>query len=218
MGFWSRGSAQQEKIDFDAAAHSLFAQLNLNPEDIDNRSNYNPLDAVWKHPTTGAKIFIGNSQAAQRMDILNAYKIRRIVNCTDNMPNYNEGQPTLKYLRFDISNWPRYVDSSDASLRKFTSPLFSFVTEAMEKGENVMVHCLAGAHRAGTTGVACLMHFANLPMVDAVRAAKKCRPVVDPIGMLPEFLRRLQRLQNALGTPAARAAAAASSNAVGMQR
>jgi hypothetical protein len=51
MGFWSRGPREQETVDFDAAAHQLFAQLNLNPEDIDKRSNYNPLDAVrTSHP------------------------------------------------------------------------------------------------------------------------------------------------------------------------
>jgi hypothetical protein len=34
------------------------------------------------------------------------------------------------------------------------------------------VHCLAGAHRAGTTGVACLIHFAKLDVPMAIMVAK----------------------------------------------
>jgi protein tyrosine/serine phosphatase len=106
-------------------------------------------------------IFIGNAQAAQSVDILKANGIKRIVNCTDNMPIFLEGREGLKHLRFDVSSWSRYVDHTDQSIRNFTSPLFSFITEGLENGEGVMVHCLAGAHRAGTTGCVCLMHFAK---------------------------------------------------------
>ena len=162
MVFWGKSKkAASEDIDFDQAAHELFARLGLSGNDIDRRSNYNPLDPIWKHPRTGAMIYIGNSQAAQSADMLRGHNISRVVNCTDNMPNFLEGRDVVKYLRFDVSNWGRYVDHTDKSVRKFTSPLFSFVTEGLENGECVMVHCLAGAHRAGTTGCACLMHFAK---------------------------------------------------------
>ncbi len=77
--------------------------------------------------------------------------------------------------------------------------MFEFIEDAISNGQNVMVHCLAGAHRAGTTGVACLIHFAKLPVMDAITIAKKCRPIIDPIGHLPEFLVRLQRAEEAKG-------------------
>jgi protein-tyrosine phosphatase len=70
--------------------------------------------------------------------------------------------------------------------------MFDFIEEAISRGESVLVHCLAGAHRAGTTGVACLIHFAQLPVMDAISIAKRCRPIIDPIGQLPQFLIRLQ--------------------------
>lgn len=80
----------------------------------------------------------------------------------------------------------------------FTRPLFEFIDSAISRGENVLVHCLAGAHRAGTTGVACLIHYAKLPANEAIIIAKRCRPIIDPIGQLPEFLFRLQRAEEAL--------------------
>jgi protein-tyrosine phosphatase len=39
----------------------------------------------------------------------------------------------------------------------FFHEVHSFIDEALESGKNVMVHCLAGAHRAGTTGVSYMM-------------------------------------------------------------
>jgi protein-tyrosine phosphatase len=74
--------------------------------------------------------------------------------------------------------------------------MFQFVEEAISKGDSVLVHCLAGAHRAGTTGVSCLIHFADLQVDEAIRAAKKCRPIIDPIGQLPEFLKRLRAAED----------------------
>ena len=74
--------------------------------------------------------------------------------------------------------------------------MFLFIEEAISNGESVLVHCLAGAHRAGTTGVSCLIHFADLQVDEASRIAKRCRPIIDPIGQLPEFLKRLRAAED----------------------
>jgi protein-tyrosine phosphatase len=74
--------------------------------------------------------------------------------------------------------------------------MFEFINEAISSGQNVLLHCLAGAHRAGTTGVACIIHFAGLNVEESVGIAKRCRPIIDPIGQLPEFLYRLKRSED----------------------
>ena len=53
----------------------------------------------------------------------------------------------------------------------------------------VLVHCLAGAHRAGTTGCLLLMHKGGLGASDAIMAAKRLRPIINPIGSLPGVLK-----------------------------
>jgi len=56
-----------KKADFGEEALKLFKELNLDPTgDARNtaRRNYNNLDPVWKHPKTGAKVFVGNRVAA----------------------------------------------------------------------------------------------------------------------------------------------------------
>ena len=51
-----------------------------------------------------------------------------------------------------------------------------------------MVHCLAGAHRAGTTAVSYMMKAGGLGYEDARKVARKCRPVIDPCGQLEKLL------------------------------
>ena len=85
------------------------------------------------------------------------------------------------------------MDDSDESVLAFSEPMFQFIEKAISTGKgSVLVHCLAGAHRAGTTGCACLMHFAALNHKEAIATAKRLRPIIDPIGQLPQFLQRLE--------------------------
>ena len=122
---------------------------------------------------------------------------------TPNAPSTitNLQNTNFKYLRFPISFWSRFVDQrttdNHTSLLNFLMPLFKFVDEALANGENVLVHCLAGAHRAGTTGVLCLMRYSGENDVAvAIKTAKKLRPIIDPIGMLPELLKRYSLARN----------------------
>jgi protein-tyrosine phosphatase len=56
-----------------------------------------------------------------------------------------------------------------------------------------MVHCLAGAHRAGTTGVSYMMRAGNLKYIEARKIAKQRRSVVDPFANLEQLLIRLEK-------------------------
>ena len=55
-----------------------------------------------------------------------------------------------------------------------------------------MVHCLAGAHRAGTTGVSYLMKAGRMKYMQARQIAKSRRPAVDPFANLEELLYKLE--------------------------
>ncbi len=66
--------------------------------------------------------------------------------------------------------------------------LFDVVEGELREGRSVLIHCLAGAHRAGTAGVACLMYFLRVDRFAAVPLAKSLRPAIDPIGSFPDLL------------------------------
>ena len=114
-----------------------------------------------------------------------------------------EGTPNLVYYRFPVSHWhhspefggrarPTSLEQKAKSAIKYFSPLFQWIEEATAKGQSVLIHCLAGAHRAGTTGVAWIMHKTNLGVHDAIAAAKQCRPIVNPFAHLLELLEILE--------------------------
>lgn len=187
--------AARRTADFDEEARKLWARLNLDPEkDTRGEGVHQSLDALWRHPKTGGTFYVGNEVAARTMSLLNSYNITHVVNCTDSIPNYHEKSPgaPFTYLRFDItSHYQRARTEKEATT--FVKPMLEFVSDALSKGKNVMVHCLAGAHRAGTTGIICLMHFAKLGAKDATFTAKQLRPIIDPICDFPLLLARLEK-------------------------
>ena len=54
----------------------------------------------------------------------------------------------------------------------YFEPAHSFLDKALGEGKNVMVHCIAGAQRAGTTGVSYMMKEGRMRFSEAVRVAK----------------------------------------------
>jgi len=186
----SRNSGKPQP-NYDDEARKLWARLNLDSSQSSGK-RWNPLDAIWCHPETGAKIYVGNEKAAKNSRLLQEHNITHIVNCTDSIPNYHENQTSspCTYMRFDICLHHSLRNHKEAVL--FAQPMLDFISSALLGGNNVMVHCLAGAHRAGTTGIICLMHFAKFSKDDAIAAAKQCRPIIEPIGDFPSLLARLE--------------------------
>jgi hypothetical protein len=171
----------------------LWKLLNLDPSSVTG-DPYSSLDPLWRNPKSGGTFFVGNQMAASNLAMLREHGITHVVNCTDNMPNYHEdvAKANITYFRFDITSHYRRVQTEEQAVM-FVQPMLNFVERALAKGANVMVHCLAGAHRAGTTGVLCLMHFAHLPVCEAIPIAKRCRPIIDPIGGFPQLLALVER-------------------------
>lgn len=64
----------------------------------------------------------------------------------------------------------------------FFAEAHNFIDDAVNNGGSVLIHCIAGAHRAGTCGVSYMMKAGKLDYEQALRLAKKIRPVIDPMG------------------------------------
>jgi Dual specificity phosphatase, catalytic domain len=262
-------AASSHRLDddaFDDAARALFAQLDKE-EKVDEKkgktaawgNRYRPLNAVWKNPKEGGgTVFVGNLQAAGSREILAEHTITNVVNCQgENTTNYFEKDAEFRYFRFPVSMWMMYSGSSPEELFRFLRPFFDFVDAATERSENVLIHCLAGAHRAGkgvlsffflalavlacvsigvllsllmltalpsvfvhlsSCSVCALLHLcpANGPLLtgtsgtlylmyaggygykDALKIAKRRRPVIDPISHLGTLLARFETAREQL--------------------
>jgi predicted protein tyrosine phosphatase len=186
-----------DRADYDEEGRKLIASFGLTPA----AGRYNDLDPIWRDERTGGVIYVGNERAARGPAArLREKGITHVVNCTDDMNNFCEaraggdGAEPLTYLRWNVAYW------QDAGVRRserpataaqivaFVRTLLDFVDAALADGGGVLVHCLAGAHRAGTTGCLLLMYKQQLSAAKAVMAAKQLRPVINPIGSLPRLL------------------------------
>lgn len=179
-------------LDFDQEARRLRAALGL--DGSREPQNYNDMDRLWVDEKTGGVIWVGNEVAAKGpLSTFEENNIGAVVNCTDDMPNFLEGAGPI-YFRFNVAYHTAH--SADASsLAMFVGKLFVFVDAALAAGQSVLIHCLAGAHRAGTTGCLLLMFKEGLSAEDAVLCAQDRRPIINPIGQLPLLLRRYEALR-----------------------
>ena len=188
--------------DWDEEARKLFQRLNIDASG--NRDKYRNVDAVYCHPTSGAKLFIGNQTAARTESVLVAENIFHIVNCQDvSAANFFENDERFHYKRFPVSHWWREegMDTPEGVVNFFEKGCHAWIADALQQGHNVMVHCLAGAHRAGTTGVSFMMREGRFDTTTAIKLAKYQRPIVDPFGQLHELLTRLEGAYAAQGKP-----------------
>ena len=68
-----------------------------------HNTSYGSPDAIWTHPETGGKVYVGCKTAASDLGILNAHKIRYVVNCQGmDAENYHGKNGEFTYLRFPI--------------------------------------------------------------------------------------------------------------------
>jgi predicted protein tyrosine phosphatase len=150
------------------------------------------MDAVFEEPLRGGRILVGGQAAAHTPAAeLAAHGITSVVNCTveDEDPRHS-GE--IRYLRFAITRWPQR--GTDAVLATFLRPLLRFVDKALARGESVLVHCRAGAHRAGTTGVLLVMYRCMCDRHEALRRCRTARSIIDPsVWNLSHLLRAYQR-------------------------
>ena len=135
-------------------------------------SSYGQPDVIWTHPETGGKVYVGCQTSASDLEILNAHGIRHVVNCQGMVSeNYHEKNSEFTYLRFPIgaSYWSPFDMKTNTGIVRYFNVFFEFVEKVMEEGKNVLIHCLAGAHRAGTTGCAWILYANNLSVEDAIK-------------------------------------------------
>lgn len=159
-------------------------------------ARYAIANAIYKHPESGATLYVGNYQAASNMQILDntLQRCRRIVFCQslDGKMHFKDN-PEFAYLPFNIGRWRTLVESrSPECVATFFQPLFAFLDNELQRGNSILIHCLAGAHRAGTAGIASLMHLCSFDAAEATTAAQLLRPAINPIGDFPTLLALLE--------------------------
>ena len=145
------------------------------------------MDEICCNKTTGARLYVGNWDASRNFDRLITLRIFRIVNCTDNIRDWHKRHYRFKYHKFNIAAFdPGFHDA-----HQFVQDMVDFVSTSLSENRNVLIHCAAGAHRGGTTGIICLMYLECLGAEDAIRRASECRPEINSDGEFRTLLNEL---------------------------
>lgn len=140
--------------------------------------NNNKMDAIWEHPDTKAKLFLGGESAASNLELIRSNNVSYIVNCRgQNIPHSLENTAGLTFHRFCVLTSASVKTPKD-TLELFKN-FFDFVDEGLDNGKSVLIHCLAGAHRAPTATAAYLMYKTNGSIGEIRSNLKSCRPIVD---------------------------------------
>ena len=146
---------------------------------------------IDSHPMTHIidGLFIGSESNAKNLEELAAEQIRCIVNVTSHVPLYHSDQFQYCHLPAD--------DTQKQNLLEYFDQAYTFIRNAIENNEKVLVHCVAGISRSPAIVIGFLMKHAKMSMNDAYEFVKRKRTIVSPnlnfMGQLLEYEKTLKQ-------------------------
>lgn len=175
-----------------------------------SRLGYSPWSVLFKDGKTGSKLFVGGQKAASDEKFIKENNIKTIVNCTAR-GGMDFGE--IEYLRVPIATWDvslrfKFNDLTQSEefrsveLLRFVDSFLDVVDASLERGCSVLIHCVAGAHRAGTVAVLFIMRRCKVSSSEAIILAQKLRGVINPVDNLKELLTRVDRAVSLLNDQA----------------
>jgi dual specificity MAP kinase phosphatase len=159
--------------------HKSFLLPTTNSNDIDNHPMTHIIDGLY----------IGSESNARNFDELSSEQIRYIVNVTSHVPLYHSEQFHYCHLPAD--------DTQKQNLLEYFDRAYSFIHNAIDNNEKVLVHCVAGISRSPAIVIGFLMRYAKMNMNDAYNFVKRKRSIVSPnlnfMGQLLEYEKKLKQ-------------------------
>ena len=147
-------------------------------------SNWTTMNRIIKGESVNRGcLYQGGWQAADKLDRMLEHNMGLVINCTINVedPSWINQPDAPRYLRFPIVNdnmWNAYASNSTLESLQV---LFARVDETLPC-KNVMVHCRAGIHRAGTMATILCMRLLHLTPQDAIRHVRSKRAGTSIMG------------------------------------
>jgi len=117
-------------------------------------------------------VFLGDFHCSVNRDTLLRLGIKGIVNCTSEIANHYPD--VFAYHRISIDDTP------NANIKVHFAKAIQFMDLARERGDAVLVHCLAGRARSATIVLAYLMKRARMPLRAAFEHVRRLKHDVRP--------------------------------------
>lgn len=136
-------------------------------------------------------IYIGSESNARNLEELSSEHIRHIVNVTSHVPLYHSEHFQYHHIPAD--------DTQKQNLLDYFDQAYSFISQAIENNERVLVHCVAGISRSPAIVISFLMRYTHMKMNDAYEFVKTKRSIVSPnlnfMGQLLQYEKKLTEEQ-----------------------
>lgn len=117
-------------------------------------------------------IYLGSSYNASNYDLIQNLDIYRIVNVSDDVPNFFESDINLEYYYHNIKdNGIDIFDKNELDL------IFDFIKK---NDNNVLVHCVVGRSRSVTIVIYYLIKEHGMDVDTAINFIKSKRSVINP--------------------------------------
>ena len=146
-----------------------------------NKQNYLYKVRSYPSPSVDSEhsrtIYIGDYLSVQNARLLEAHKIRLIVNCAKECrtPELKELKTPIHYLRLNLE------DSLTQDLLSGLDWAIQLIQQSLDNQGNVLVHCAAGISRSVSIVMAFLIHEQNLFSADeALSFVRTFRPQANP--------------------------------------
>jgi protein-tyrosine phosphatase len=148
---------------------------------------------LLRHPPDASQVIprliLGSAPAATQCRELHRRGVRVVVDLRAEVPNEGHWPSDVVVRRLPVED--RCAPDATALVE-----LAAWVTEAVRRGEVVMVHCHAGMGRSATVACAVLMEI-GYDLGDAYRAVQRARPIIALTEPQLALLRHLDRARRA---------------------
>ncbi|ELP94682.1 dual specificity protein phosphatase, putative [Entamoeba invadens IP1] len=136
-------------------------------------------------------IYLGSLANASDQFLLARLEIKWILSVCDVVPFY---QRKYRYKTINV------LDMPETNILEYFDEGTSFLEEAQKKGENVLVHCMAGVSRSASIIVAYIMKTKKLSRDQAITYVRTKRPIIQPnngfMSQLYQYQMILENIEN----------------------
>jgi protein-tyrosine phosphatase len=140
-------------------------------------------------------VFLGNYRAAKDKEFIKNYKIKAVLNCSKDIPNYHR-HLDIEYVRIPIDDSLKKKDID--LLYDHLNFIVEFIKKHVNANQNIFIHCYAGRQRSAASVAAYLMNTKNISAGDACRYILSKRKEAFHYGLSLNFENALCKYEKAL--------------------
>ena len=130
-------------------------------------------------------IYLGSSYNASNYDLIQKLDIARIVNVSDDVPNFFESDVELEYFYHNIKD-----NGIDIFKKEELDLIFDFIKK---NDSNVLVHCVVGRSRSVTIVIYYLIKEHNMDVETAINYIKSKRNGINPSLRLVNSIKNIKK-------------------------